>query len=47
MAPVMVYEGSLEMEALAAGVLRVITGEERPLRFPRVQRRREEGTDYG
>jgi butyrate kinase len=37
MAPVMVYEESLEMEALAAGVLRVLAGEEKPLRFPRVQ----------
>ncbi len=38
MAPVLVYEGSLEMEALAAGVLSVLAGEVKPLRFPKAQR---------
>jgi butyrate kinase len=34
MAPVIVYQGSLEMEALAAGACRVLSGKAEALRFP-------------
>lgn len=33
-APVMVYPGSFELESLAQGVLRVISGQEKPLHYP-------------
>lgn len=33
LAPVVVYEGSLEMAALAAGVIDVLTGRQQPLRY--------------
>jgi butyrate kinase len=33
LAPVQVFPGSLEMEALAEGAFRVLTGEETPLTY--------------
>ena len=35
LAPVIVYEGSLEMEALASGAYRVLSGQDKPRLFPK------------